>query len=96
MREIYTRDGGLPHALHPLLSATSDWTTQDADRILGEDPITGLFGLTGLREAVPLLESEPHRAETIGPNCAAYQKYLLGENYDVKQAPTDQPDWIYK
>ncbi len=41
-------------------------------------------------------EERPSRAETDGPNCEDYQKYLLGQGYDVKQGPNPDGDqfWI--
>ena len=41
-------------------------------------------------------EQRPSRAETDGPNCADYQKYIRGQGYDVKQGPNPDGDqfWI--
>jgi hypothetical protein len=75
-----------------------------ADDLFGEDEsggneVYGPFGLVGGDLDIngpggsTLAAS---RAETDGPNCEDYQKYLLGQGYDVKQGPNPDNDmfWI--
>ena len=57
--------------------------------------VRGLFGLSG--QTLPPDDPpnvSPWRAVTDGPNCLDYQKFLESKGYDVKQWPTDPPDWI--
>lgn len=71
----------------------------DYDESAGTE-VKGLFGFAGgdLAYKGPFANGEerPSRAETDGPNCADYQKYLRGQGYDVKQSPNPDGDefWI--
>jgi hypothetical protein len=56
----------------------------------------GLFGLSGDGLGGNSVDSAFWRATTDGPNCLDYQKYLLGQGFDVKQWPTSPADWILK
>ena len=61
--------------------------------------VNGLFGLAGGGLAIdgPNGQYEStSRAETDGPNCSDYQRYLRGQGYDVKQGPNPNGDmfWI--
>jgi hypothetical protein len=65
----------------------------------GGPVVTGLFGLQGGGVAIDGPDGNyerASRAETDGPNCADYQKYLRGQGYDVKQGPNPDGDmfWI--
>jgi hypothetical protein len=71
----------------------------DYDESAGTE-VKGAFGFAGgdLAFKGPYANGEerPSRAETDGPNCADYQKYLRGQGYDVKQGPNPEGDqfWI--
>jgi hypothetical protein len=71
----------------------------DYDESAGTE-IKGLFGFAGgdLAYKGPFANGEerPSRAETDGPNCSDYQRYLRGQGYDVKQGPNPDGDqfWI--
>ncbi|HTU94359.1 MAG TPA: putative Ig domain-containing protein [Solirubrobacteraceae bacterium] len=71
----------------------------DYDESAGTE-VKGLFGFAGgdLAYKGPYANGEerPSRAETDGPNCSDYQRYLRGQGYDVKQGPNPDGDqfWI--
>jgi hypothetical protein len=61
--------------------------------------VAGLFGLQGGGVDIDGPDGpneRASRAETDGPNCADYQRYLRGQGYDVKQGPNPDGDmfWI--
>ena len=53
--------------------------------------VTGPFNFRG--DPVPG-HHVPRRAVTIGPNCLDYQKYLLGQGFDVKQFDQNDIEWV--
>jgi streptogramin lyase len=53
--------------------------------------VTGPFNFRG--DPIPR-HHVPRRAVTYGPNCLDYQKYLLGQGFDVKQFDQNDVNWV--
>ncbi len=53
--------------------------------------VTGPFNFRG--DPIPG-HHVPRRAVTFGPNCLDYQKYLLGQGFDVKQFDQNDIEWV--
>ena len=53
--------------------------------------VTGPFSFRG--DPIPG-HHVPRRAVTYGPNCLDYQKYLLGQGFDVKQFDQNDVNWV--
>lgn len=67
---------------------TYAWLNAEPDTSGG---VTGLFNLGGF----PIPGGHvPRRAVTRGPNCLDYQRYLLGQGFDVKQYDPNDIQWV--
>jgi hypothetical protein len=67
---------------------TFEWLNAQPDSSGG---VSGPFNFVGF----PIPGGHvPRRAVTYGPNCLDYQKYLLGQGFDVKQFDQNDIEWV--